>query len=640
VSASPRSGTATLRLGVLGGALVAASLGVAVRAPADEKFMRSEDVKPGMKGYGLTVFQGTTPEKFEVEVISTLKNFRPKQDLIVIKTKHPRLDVARTVAGMSGSPIYLEGKMIGAYAYGWLFGVEPIAGVTPIHDMLADLRRPIPPAIAPSAGRAPLPGLTKRRGGGGRRGALDLPGADSPNRFAGAPLDYDLAHHLSSVGERNRAALEPPAGSGLKPASTDVMVSGVGPRSMRFAEELFEPLGMTVQQGGGAGGTATAPTDGPSRFVDGGVVTVQMLRGDVSSSGLGTVTYVEGDRLVAFGHPMSMGGLGELPTALGRVHWVVATHNRSFKLGEPTLPLGSLVNDRQASIVVDQNRRAPTFPIVVDIRGVAGAPHTHWQMEGTSDPLMAPSITALAIGSALESTAAERGDQTWRATTRLTLADQRTITVEDFGAGSGSPLSPNDFARSRVVRAMGALFNNPWKLGSVVRVDTTVDLVMRRDVSILRSAELLDSEVDAGGTARVRLVLQSHLGALRTEELAIPIARSLAGETVRVEIRPGYTQDRAVPAPESYDQLVDVLDRMDFPGEAIVVSYTLPNEAAASYGGRLAHRVPPGMADMLASRTDSGAPELHAAQAQLVLPMKGFVVGQEAVEIKVRHVLR
>src|SRR5664279_394895 len=104
-------------------------------------------VKAGMKGYGLTVFEGTKPEKFDVEVIGVQKGFLPRQDLILIKTRHPRLDVTRVVAGMSGSPIFLEGKMAGAYAYGWTFPREAVAGVTPIENMLSDLDRPIPSEI-------------------------------------------------------------------------------------------------------------------------------------------------------------------------------------------------------------------------------------------------------------------------------------------------------------------------------------------------------------------------------------------------------------------------------------------------------------------------------------------------------------
>ena len=116
-------------------------------ATARSDTMPVGQIKRGMKGYGLTVFEGTRPERFDVEVIDVLKNFRPRQDLILVKTKHPRLEITKVVAGMSGSPIYLNDKMIGAYAYGWSFGSEPVAGVTPIRNMLDDLARPLPDLI-------------------------------------------------------------------------------------------------------------------------------------------------------------------------------------------------------------------------------------------------------------------------------------------------------------------------------------------------------------------------------------------------------------------------------------------------------------------------------------------------------------
>ena len=135
----------------------AALVGLAAAFPttlarADGTAVRSDvlgvsELKRGMKGYGLTVFEGTKPERFEVEIIDVLQNFRPRQELILVKTKHPRLEVAKVVAGMSGSPIYIDGKMIGAYAYGWSFGKEPVAGVTPIENMIAELNLPLPESI-------------------------------------------------------------------------------------------------------------------------------------------------------------------------------------------------------------------------------------------------------------------------------------------------------------------------------------------------------------------------------------------------------------------------------------------------------------------------------------------------------------
>ncbi|MGB5416798.1 MAG: SpoIVB peptidase S55 domain-containing protein, partial [Polyangiales bacterium] len=118
-------------------------------------FIHVDEIRPGMKGYGLSVLRGTEPERFDVEVIDVLHQFRPNQDLILIRTPHPLLDRARGVAGMSGSPIYLDGRLAGAYAYGWSYGVDPVVGVTPIANMLAELKRPVRLDMFPGA--KPLP---------------------------------------------------------------------------------------------------------------------------------------------------------------------------------------------------------------------------------------------------------------------------------------------------------------------------------------------------------------------------------------------------------------------------------------------------------------------------------------------------
>ena len=143
-------------------------LGAAI-ALSTPGFIHVDEIKPGMKGYGLSVFRGTEPERFDVEVIDVLDNFRPDQDLILIRTPHPLLDRARGVAGMSGSPIYLDGRLAGAYAYGWSYGTDPVVGVTPIANMLAELERPVRLEMFPGA--KPLPGC---------RGARPNPPPDRP----------------------------------------------------------------------------------------------------------------------------------------------------------------------------------------------------------------------------------------------------------------------------------------------------------------------------------------------------------------------------------------------------------------------------------------------------------------------------
>ncbi|MFO0646609.1 MAG: SpoIVB peptidase S55 domain-containing protein [Polyangiales bacterium] len=174
----------TLALLTVSGALAASGALLAQSRPnAPPQIMPVSEVRAGMRGYGLTVFRGTRPERFDVEVIDVVHNFRPHMDAILIRPNHPITDHAGTVAGMSGSPIYIDGRLIGAYAYGWEFGRDPVAGVTPIESMLAELHRP----------RRTPPGL--------------LPGSQIPSRFCrGAAVVTAPTTRPSTRGARSRAA--------------------------------------------------------------------------------------------------------------------------------------------------------------------------------------------------------------------------------------------------------------------------------------------------------------------------------------------------------------------------------------------------------------------------------------------------
>lgn len=620
-------------LSLLAGAVASAALGLgvahAIPGPGAD-VLPLASVKPGMKGYGLTVFSGTTPEKFDVEIISTLRNFRPNQDLILIKTpNHPRLAVARTVAGMSGSPIYLDGKMIGAYAYGWLFGAEAIAGVTPIQSMLDELARPVPPAIVPGRGAVPLPASDTR------------PSAPKPAKgalgFTGPPDAYDLAAHARQVAARSAPALAAPAGTPLARATTPVLLGGMSGGAMKLASDLLGPMGLDTVQAGGASSSSDA--DAPTRFVDGGAIAVQLIRGDIAATGLGTVTRVSGDRLLAFGHPMLNGGITNLPTAVARVHWILASQNRSFKIGEAVRPLGALVNDRQAAIVVDMAAKAPTFPMRVRIDGVDGAPHPVWNVEIAHDQFMAPAFTAMAIGSAVETTTSERRDMTWRATSKLSIAGYGTITLTDFGTGAGNPAGPDDFMRARIVKAMGALLNNPWEPVMVERVETTLDVTFEREAALLRGAKVLEPEIDAGRPARVRLDVQPYQGKIESRVIEIPIPLELAGREVEIELAPGYDVERPLPTPDSVAELLAALPAQTYDIESVVASFRL-RENGVAYRGKVASRLPPGAVDTLRTVSDSDAPEAFVSQVQVAVPLQGVLVGRDTVRVNVRPVLR
>jgi hypothetical protein len=188
---------------------------------------------------------------------------------------------------------------------------------------------------------------------------------------------------------------------------------------MKVANELLRRWASSRCRRAAAGKPAA---DAPTKFVDGGAIGVQLIRGDMSAMGLGTVTRVSGDKLIAFGHPMMNGGIESIcRRPIAKVHWILASTSAASRSARPSRPMGALVNDRQAAIVVDDRGTARTFPMSVKIEGVAGAPKTRgtWRSRTTSSwPLLA----AMALGNAVETTTGERGDMTWRATSKLKLA--------------------------------------------------------------------------------------------------------------------------------------------------------------------------------------------------------------------------
>jgi hypothetical protein len=590
--------------------------------------MPVSEIHPGMKGYGLTVFSGTKPERFDIEVIDVLKNFRPKQDLILIKTKHPRLEITKVVAGMSGSPIYLNDKMIGAYAYGWSFGSEPVAGVTPIANMLNELARPLPPVIDGWPLKL-MPLAASAKSPAGVRHASN----DFGQRYQGDLAHYDVREHAAQVARTLGLA---DSHAALTPVSTPILIGGMGPRSIAFAQQMLSPLGLEPLQAGGAGAAeATAPT----RFENGGAIGVQLIRGDMSAMGLGTVTRVEGDKLVAFGHPMSELGVTALPTAIGRVIWFLASDQRSFKIGMAVRDVGALVNDRQSAIVVSQSAKAPVIPVKVSIHGAPGFPSSNWSFEVAHDKFQSPSFMAVALGSALQEIANEHQDVSWTATSVLKIQGFKDITLQDYGVAIGGTPEAGEFVRSNLVRAVGTIMNNPWQPAIIEGATMDIQLHFARDILRLRGAEILESEIDAGAPARIRLTLVPFSGPEITRVVSVPIPAHMAGQTLTLEVEPGYTEDRDQAAPDTLAEMIKNFENPVYPAKSAVVTFGT-GDSGVTFKGRVAHDLPPGAIDAIRPETSSVAPETFATTTRVVVDLPQFMVGRDRVSVTVRPVLR
>ncbi len=609
---------------------LAASIPLA-RGDAKPPTISVSEIKDGMKGYGLTVFKGTDPERFDVEVIGILHHFRPGQELIVVKTPNPRLDVVKTVRGMSGSPIYFDGRLAGAYAYSLSsFEVEPVAGVTPIDLMLTEMRRPIPPGFWPLEGSPPLPGARPPPG------PPRAPHA-SLTRFEGPPGRYDLEEHARQLAARLGPQAVPGSSREMIPAATPLMMSGVSDGAAEAFRKLVEPLGLEPLQGGG--GSANDP-NAPAHFVNGGGLGVEMARGDVSAMGLGTATYADGmGRVAGFGHPMLNGGDEALPTCIGRVLWVNASALASHKVGECARALGTLVQDRQTAIIVDERVSAPVIPVDIEIGGVTGAPRTHWHAELAADQFMAPGLAAMVVESAIEATTSERRDVTWTLSSKVEVSGHGAVDLEDVGLSSGGTPDAGEWVRSKLVSTVGDVLNNPWEHARIVAVRARFDVKYSRDLWRLRGVELLDPVVDAGEKARLRLHLVPDHGPeiLRVVETTMP--DELAGKEVEIEVAPGYEVSPELPPPENLDQLLANEPRQTVTPRSVVLQFRVPSQGIA-YKGHVTQRLPMFTLDSLRPQSSDSGPEAFQSWSRTVVPLDLYLEGRDKVKVKVRSVVR
>jgi hypothetical protein len=594
--------------------VVAAAGALLAQVPAPTlggvEIMAVDDVRPGMRGYGLTVFRGTRPERFDVEVLDTIHNFRPHMDLVLIRPTHPTLEHAGTVGGMSGSPIFIEGKLIGAYAYGWEFGRDPVAGVTPIASMIAELRRP-------------------RRTPSGV-----IPGSGIPFDIAPAPISAPRARwdSLSRAALAHRGPIATAYGS-LVPAMTPMAVTGLGAMATRQLSEALEPFGIVALQGAGGGGAAHPVGDVPSRYENGGAVGVRMIDGDISGNVTGTVTLVTPQGVLAFGHPMM--GLGEtaFPATIARIMWILASERRSFKISEPVRAMGALVNDRGAGVVIDPAATAPTVPMHVSIRGVDGAPHTDWNVTIAGQRPMTARLAASVVASALEDTASDMAEAAWTVRSRVFLRGRSPLEFVEHGAGTEGVRSlpaPGGFELlTRVV-------DNAFGVVPVDRIEVDLTLRWQRDFSYVRSVSASAAEVDPGGTVDVRVVLGRYGASpeLRTIHLEVP--RALAGRELDIEVAGGNEVVPDLAEPETLDDLIRNVSTR-FPGDSLVLSVRMPGQGVTLHG-RVIRNLPGSAIDALrpSVSTESGDPLLNVQRT--VVPVGRVVLGRDRVRLRVREV--
>lgn len=339
---------------------------VSVCALWGAEFFPLAALRPGLKGTGKTVFSGTRIEEFQVEILGVLENVGPKQSLVLARLSGGPLESAGVLQGMSGSPVYVDGKLLGAVAMAFPFAKEPVAAIRPIEEVL----------------RASV-------------------SARSPRRMAAALGEGNLAR----VFEAPQEVMAP--GGRLVEIATPVHFGGFTPATIEHFAPQLRALGLEPRQGVAGGGSPPAAMGDRSLLEPGAMITVQLMSGDLSLGADGTVTHIEGDRVYAFGHRFLSIGTTELPFARAEVLTVLPNLASSFKISAAREWMGTITEDRSTAVAGVLGRRASMVPVSIEVRrrsasGVSA--ESRYRMEMVRDRFLAPFLLQMAVFSAIDAT--------------------------------------------------------------------------------------------------------------------------------------------------------------------------------------------------------------------------------------------
>ena len=492
---------------------MALSLVARAEAPTQTAFdparhMRVAEVKNGMTGYGLSVFQGTKIERFEVEVVSVLRNFNPKYDVVLIRCKGANLEHSGGVAGMSGSPVYLrddkgKDRMIGAFAYGWQAAKDPLAGVQPIEYMLA---MPQPTATKETDGESKVIG--KKR-------ALWTIGES----FA-APWNNT---HRALETHGSRAAPQSGFGtSDLRPLATPVMSSGLPQAAIDKFAPLLRQYGMMPVQAGGAGADASGRYGAPAKLEPGAAIAVPIVTGDMDLTAIGTVTEVIDGRVFAFGHSFFSEGEVSLPMGSAYIHSVIPSLISSFKLGSATGVQGTLQNDQIVGIAGKLGPSPATIPVQIRCLYEDGTSDLTYRFNVAKHPKLTAMATGMATMAAIRSNRDLPQFHTVDYDFVLEFGEKQTLHVKNRSVNNSV-----EELLMMLVQTIQTAQNNPFERVMPTKIDGSVRVSREVKEAQIESVAMPKEKFEPGDTMKLFVTFRPFRGSEEIMPLEFELPKDL-----------------------------------------------------------------------------------------------------------------
>lgn len=598
----------TRKLGFLVALLIAASTLQAENMPLSQ-------VQKGMKGHGLTVFEGTKIEKFDVEILGVLHNIGPDQNLILARVDHPVVARAGIIAGMSGSPVFLDGKVIGALAYAWQFAKEPVAGITPIDEMLK-----IPRMAAP-AGASPA-GATPRMSGIEMLSAIAKQKPEEAfNKFVS-----NLAAPMAAV-------------SGAKRISLPMSMSSFSADTIQRFSPYFEQLGFTAVPSGAAS-TSTAKSTKTS-FEMGDPVGAVLLNGDFNVAASGTVSFIDGDHVYAFGHPFLDMGEINFPMATSEVVTVLPSVASSFKFSNTGPIVGVLSQDRAAGIMGVLGAKPTMIPVEVTLNG--SGPSKTYKVNVVRHSHLSPLMLAMVTDSVVANAQRAAGERTVLMESEIRVKGFEPIRLREGWAGAQARQSIPQY----LAVISGYLMSNEFHAADI----ESVKITLRHDddlrIAKLMEASLVKPEsgrIVPGDTVKVRTVLKPFRGEAFVEMFDVRIPDDQPAGQAYLLVGSGSVMNAVdftlvPPDPRTLRQVLNVLERLRASTDLTVGLYS-SGEGAVTSGVYLPN-LPPSMRAVVSGDTSNGpqaAVKYHPA-GHSAKPLGYIVDGALKIDVNVQPAL-
>ena len=577
-----------------------------------------EDLRPGMKGTARTVFSGTETQEFGVEILGILPGFPgPRQSAIIAKLSGANVEKTGVFAGMSGSPVYIDGKIAGAIAFSFPFSKEPIAGITPIKQMI-DLFNKGSENVKPKEPRAVS--------------FAQLAGTDwKPNLPKPAVSSVSLLAPVSAG-----SPLLPLLGQQMTPIATPLVFSGISQESLSaFAPQLVSSGLLPVSGVGGSAAITPLGEVNANTFPPGSSISVQLVRGDYSLAAAGTVTLRDGDRIYAFGHPFLSLGASDMPMTESSVVTVISNMNNSFKLAVPGRMVGAISQDR-ASGIYGLLRQAPKMiPVKVNLHTSRDRTETY-SYEIANDSFLTPLLLNITLFNTITSSERALGDSTITVKGEIKVKGQEAIQIDRRFSANNSPI----MAAGSIAAPVSSLLTSGFDDVQVDGITLDISSSETKYAGTLERITLDRTEVRRGEKIEVQAYVRTESGKQFVQRIPVQIPEDAALGQLLVFVGDGGALQEGSPAksfvPQDLSQLVRAINTVKKSDRLYVKLFRIT--PGAVIGTSELPSLPPSMVATLNSERTSGGytPTVLSPVYEMELPPAEFVIsGQQLIAIDV-----